>query len=327
MPRVNPATPKFFGSAMVPSQPTILIASGALPANVSDMQSSIFAPAAICLTVLALATTSPADQAPDYITDSKVQARFVQGMSKLIEDKKTADPAELAEQLKAETSCEVDLPTASEGAPLTPAQVYQQASDSVLCFGNVYKCGKCNKWHAGLAGGVVLTADGVAVTNYHVMDNAKAGAFGAITRDGRILPVTKVLAASKKADAAIVQLDATGLTPAALAVNDPVGTPVCAITHPTGRFYTLTTGVISRYYIKRTSRTDQTKRLTITADFAKGSSGSGIFNNSGNLTAIVTSTSSIYYNKEEGDAKNLQMVIKDCVPAESIRSLIKNPAK
>ena len=277
------------------------------------------------LTALPATAESPAESQPLYINDSEIQAGFVKEMSKLLEDGKTADPAELAGQLKAEATCELALPTPRTGPALTPAEVYRQAADSVLCFGNIYKCGKCSNWHAALAGGVVLTADGVAVTNFHVMDNDKAGAFGAITRDGRVFPVTRVLAASKKADAAIVQLDASGLTPAALSVNDPVGTPVSAITHPTGRFYTLTTGVLSRYYMKHTSRSNPAKRVTTTADFAKGSSGAGIFNDSGNLTAIVTATSSIYYSKEDGEDQNLQMVIKDCVPAESIRALIQDP--
>ena len=69
------------------------------------------------------------------------------------------------------------------------------------------------------------------------------------------------------------------------------------------------------------------KRVSITADFAKGSSGAGIFNDAGNLTAIVTSTRSIYYSKDDWDAKNLQMVIKDCVPAESIRALVQEPGR
>jgi len=303
--------------------PPILIASAAPRATVCAMQRSLSVLAAAVVAVFSPATSTAADRTPAYISDSEVQARFVKEMSKLLEDEKTTDPAELAKQLQAEATCELDLPTTRGGTGLTPVKVYQQAADSVLCFGNIYKCGKCSKWHANLAGGVILTADGIAVTNYHVMDNDKAGAFGAITRDGRVFPVSEVLASSKAADAAIVRLEASGLTPAALSINDPVGTPVCAITHPTGRFYTLTTGVISRYYMKRAPRTSKTKRVCITADFAKGSSGSGIFNDSGNLVAIVTSTSSIYYNKEEGDAKNLQMVIKDCVPAESILALVK----
>ncbi len=31
---------------------------------------------------------------------------------------------------------------------------------------------------------------------------------------------------------------------------------------------------------------------------------------------------SIYYSKEDGQPKNLQMVIKDCAPARCIRELI-----
>ncbi len=71
------------------------------------------------------------------------------------------------------------------GAPLPP-DVYDKRKASVLCFGNIYKCDNCNNWHGNLAGGFVITADGVAVTNYHVMENAKAGAFGAITYDGKV---------------------------------------------------------------------------------------------------------------------------------------------
>ena len=287
----------------------------------------ILAPIALSLLCQTQAESLP-ETPPDYINDRAIKEQFSKVMGDLLDDEKTIDPKELREQLQAESTCTLELPESGDATPLTTAAVYRDASPSVLCLGNIYNCGKCHKWHGSLAGGVVLTADGIAVTNYHVMASANADAFGAITRDGQVFPVTKVLAASKKDDVAIVQLDATGLTPASLSINDPVGTSVCAITHPNGRFYSLTTGIISRYYTPGRSNKHQAgKRVTITADFAKGSSGSGIFNQSGQLTAIVTSTNSIYYNKEEGDEKNLQMVIKDCVPAASIRALIENPGE
>jgi hypothetical protein len=37
---------------------------------------------------------------------------------------------------------------------------------------------------------------------------------------------------------------------------------------------------------------------------------------------VVSSTSSIYYSVENGKKENLQMVVKNCIPVESIRELI-----
>ena len=62
--------------------------------------------------------------------------------------------------------------------------------------------------------------------------------------------------------------------------------------------------------------------MTITADFAKGSSGAPVFDDRGNVAAMVASTSSVYYTQTKDTQKNLQMVFKQCVPAASILKLI-----
>lgn len=289
------------------------------------------------------------------VDDAEVKSVFEKALVTLMEAGKTGEIEDLQRQLETMRSCKIDLPTPTVSFPLLPEHVYGATRASVLALGCIYKCGKCEHWHPHLAGGVILTDDGVAVTNYHVMAREDAGAFGAMTIDGLVLPITKILAASKQDDVAIVQMnveaaiqqtklvgarkpvdETTGggglnediepLTPAILAHSDPIGSAVWAINHPSGRFFSLTTGVISRYYTKPAKgEEEQLLRLSITADFARGSSGCGVFNNSGKLTALISSTHSIYYNQEEGDAKNLQMVIKECIPAFSIKALIEEP--
>jgi V8-like Glu-specific endopeptidase len=64
------------------------------------------------------------------------------------------------------------------------------------------------------------------------------------------------------------------------------------------------------------------RRMAITADYAKGSSGAPVFNRKGQVVGVVSSTSSIYYSVENGKKENLQMVVKNCIPVESIRELI-----
>ena len=62
--------------------------------------------------------------------------------------------------------------------------------------------------------------------------------------------------------------------------------------------------------------------MSVTADFAKGSSGAPILDLNGNVVGMVASTKSVYYDEENGLQKDLQMVMKNCVPAKCILDLI-----
>ena len=92
------------------------------------------------------------------------------------------------------------------------------------------------------------------------------------------------------------------------------------ISHPDRQFYALTHGVISRYHTHHSSR-GLASRMAITADFARGSSGAPVFNETGDVAGMVCSTHSIYYENKDGEKKNLQMVLKECIPARSILAL------
>ncbi len=205
---------------------------------------------------------------------------------------------------------------------LSNSEVYRRARKATLVFGRVYQCDKCDLWHGSSSGAVVIDPSGIAITNYHVMDQPKAGAFGAMTSEGEVFAVTQVLAASEKDDLALVQLakreDGSDFDYVPLSEGDPVGTELRVVSHPDGRFYTLSEGVIARYFVDQNSRTN---RVQITADYARGSSGSGVFNMQGELIGVVAATSSIYYNQKRGVKENLQMVVKSCIPVASVRAL------
>ena len=160
------------------------------------------------------------------------------------------------------------------------------------------------------------------MTNYHVVEGEQNRALVAMTYDGRVFPVNEVLAASKPDDLAILQLDApdTAFEPVALAPETPVGAAVTVISHPRRRFYTLSHGVVSRYHTEMIHGR-KTPVMTITADFARGSSGGPVFNEYGAVAGLVRSTVSVYYNTENGKQENLQMVFKQCVPAQCILEL------
>ena len=172
------------------------------------------------------------------------------------------------------------------------------------------------------ASGFAITEGGVIATNHHVVENNDGVALGAMDYTGKTYVVSEVLAASKADDVAILQLRDAKLTPLPLAMKAPVGTPVNVISHPDGRFFTMTKGDVSRYFVAR-SKTGQANRMAITADYAKGSSGAPVLDSTGAVVGMVSATNSIYYSKVKGHNENLQMVVKSCVPVDAIHRLLR----
>ena len=215
--------------------------------------------------------------------------------------------------------------------PITPtpdiASLYRKRLPSMLILGSVFQCDDCTKWHVSGASGFVLTAQGIAVTNRHVVLDPHAETLFAATAEGGFYPVTEILATDEASDIAIVRLDAKGLTPLSLAQKAPVGTPVRVISNPDSHYFYLSEGIVSGYYDSPTETPEETPtlRMTITADYAKGSSGAPILDQHGHVIGMVKSTDSVYYHEHHGHQKDLQMVFRQCVPVDQIRALIQAP--
>lgn len=295
---------------------TVLIALGFLAAGGCSRPSTSVA----CDPLHALALPAAADGQPaslDAVDDRRLNDRLLREGGRLIDEGKTIETKAFIEQLGRER-CELTLPDAKPIAQ-SPGELYDKASDGVLIVAGLYKCDRCNNWHANSASGFALTADGAVVTNHHVVANEKNSTLVVMTRAGRVLPVREVLASDKANDVAIVKVEPGDepLTPLPVVSPAAVGEPVTVISHPDHRFYMLTTGVVSRHgLVMNEGRT--VKRLFITADYAKGSSGAPVFNGQGQVIGLVASTQSIYYSVENGDPRNFQMVIRMCVPASAV---------
>ena len=265
---------------------------------------------------------------PFVVNDRAVRGRFEDQLNKIRESEAAVEGSSVVVELEAiaKAKAKAVLPNLKvtrkgEGQVLPSSEVYETAIQSTLVVGNLYLCGKCTKWHSSLAGGVWIDPSGILVTNYHVIESDKAGIFGVMTRSGEVYQVTEVLASSESDDLAVLKVDADREFPAIpLAENDaPVGSEVRVISHPDGRFYTFSEGIAARHYF---DPKEKSSRLQITADYARGSSGSGVFDETGALVGIVSSTNSIYYRENDNVQENLQMVIKSCIPVRSLHSLI-----
>ncbi len=127
--------------------------------------------------------------------------------------------------------------------------------------------------------GVILSADGLIVTNYHVIDGLQN--MTVTFDDGTVYSGTVYVEDfSEELDLALLTIDATGLTPATIGDSDTlaVGDTVVAIGSPYGLQNTVSDGIVSSI---------RENELQITAAISSGSSGGALFNAQGELVGIT----------------------------------------
>ena len=195
------------------------------------------------------------------------------------------------------TFSEIKLDSLVSQPPAQPDDLYRHMVKSSLYLGQFFDCGKCDRTHTITSGGVVISESGLALTNYHVFTFDPGGTtegFMAMTYDGQCFEVEKILAADQAADIALVQLKANDYKfhAAPIAKNRPVPmNDVHIISSPSGEFFTLTSGQVSRYskvVARRKEEGRESAWMEVTADFGGGSSGSGVFNSVGEVIGVVS---------------------------------------
>jgi serine protease Do len=223
-------------------------------------------------------------------------------------------------------------PAVPVGEKLAGPVLAARAEAATLVLGEFSREGKKREVSFTVAGGAfVIASSGVCLTSLHVARDRASRGLCAMTRDGRVFPVREVLAYEPVNDLAIFQLDLPdGVTLPALPLAPkpaPAGTPVFVMSHPDDRFFLLSTGHVARHTLWRTETGDEAF-MSITADFAKGSSGCPVLDEYGAVIGIVNNTESIYYD-DDGKKKqtDLQMVVKNATPSWTVRSMLESEPK
>ena len=257
-------------------------------------------------------TVLTADE-PEYINDRQVRMSIEQKGQKLFDEGKTVENATLQEAMKSDFTYNAAAP---EEFTLTKdgEDLYDSVDDGVLIISRLYLCGKCDRLHANSASGFAISKDGLAVTNHHVMENTDelTKTFVAVTRSGKVYPIVEVLAASDKHDLAVIRLDIGDdeLSPVPIARTAEVGEDVHVVSHPKSRFYEYSRGHIGRFLISR--RNQNTPRISVTSHYGGGSSGGPIFNDKGQVVAVVS---------EAEIVPDRKIVFYDAVPYQAILDL------
>lgn len=222
----------------------------------------------------------------------------------------------------------------TKNKPLSKPELYRKVADATVIISDVCLCNNCDQLHIFPATGYLISPDGVCVTNYHVLNfflnrdgHYTPKAFVARLHDGRTLAVTKILVASPEYDLAILQLDTLDkkLPCLSLGGEAEIGDDAFIISHPQGMYYTLSTGIVTgkmnvefpAFDGKSTIHRDV---MTISAEFATGSSGAAIVSNTGAIIGTVSATRTLFHTGLPD--KPVQMVVKTAIPVASLKKMV-----
>lgn len=144
-----------------------------------------------------------------------------------------------------------------------------------------------NRVEKSLGSGVLVRADGVVVTNNHVVDGMQE--IMVVLSDRREFPA-KVLLADPRSDLAVLKIDAKGERLPVLAIDDreqlQVGDLVLAIGDPFGVGQTVTNGIVSA--VNRTAEAggDPSSYIQTDAAINPGNSGGALVDMDGDLIGV-----------------------------------------
>lgn len=280
---------------------------------------------------LARAQDRSVRSAPTAIDDEAFEALVTQRLGRDAAAGRCLSPLKIAEQsTRRKTS--LSLP-AKETKKLSPSEVHQRGLDSVLLVGGVARApGRLRvRWNMEVSGTAWVAAEGgIAVTNWHIFDGTDHLGFGAANSRGDVFPLAEVLACDPDLDIALVRFanpdgSAPSLPPLSIGDDEPVGSWLGVVSHPGGRYFTLSQGHVTRYSSEVVNGSKQ-RWLETSAEFAVGSSGGPAFNDRGAVVGMATMTSAITSEGKPRDYPQ-QMVIKSCIPAQAIFTLIDDSQK
>ena len=249
--------------------------------------------------------------------------------------------AQVKEQLK-RPSCQVELPI-PHTTKLSPREVYAAARESHLRVGWSYFCKTCDQWHVNLAGGYAINNAGAVATCYHVVSpqrDVRDGCLVVADEDGKVFPVTEILAANRYSDACIVHVAGGNFKPLPLNTNVYPGDTAYCYSDPLDHRGYFSDGIVNRFYqfpgrrpfSAPPSAAFAPTRINVGTDWAPGSSGSAVLDQSGNAMGHVSTIGVLSDDEvsDEGDTHQpgpTMIVFHEAVAARDVLKLIRPPSR
>ncbi len=201
----------------------------------------------------------------------------------------------------------------------TAKRVYDDAADSVAYISSTSIQGQAT------GTGFVVSADGLIVTNGHVVDGAQQITVKLGT--GGQTQTAQLVGTDPSRDLALLKVDGSGLTPLKLGDSNAVGVgdSTYAIGNPYGLDHTLTTGVVSALHREIQAPDGTTISDVIQTDAAinPGNSGGPLLNDKGEVIGVNSQIVSSSAGSTDGSGGEGGSVgIGFSIPSNTVKSFI-----
>ncbi len=266
--------------------------------------------------------------------EEKVQAAFKSQQGKTVPQLQIE-----AKALKNEQSFSWKLVGNPSTEALKPKDLFQAKKSAVFLMGRMNQKDKNDYPYADLyASAFAISSDGICVTNYHVLaelihtdkptdtlqQSKDLSTYFIEGIDGEVYVMDELLAFSSSNDLAVFKVKTNGKKLPFIPLGPVLlpGEPVYIISHPDHIYYYLSEGIVNKNSLMLNPRTPGIRqyRMTISADYAVGSSGAPILSEAGNLAGVVSSTQTIPSAAPEGNKQ--QMVMKNAISVRALKLLI-----
>jgi S1-C subfamily serine protease len=175
-----------------------------------------------------------------------------------------------------------EQPKQNQTTPVGPGDIYKSSSPAVVLIETYGEDGKVS----GSGSGFLVSADGRILTNFHVIEHTKKATVRLANEDA--YDTVEVIDIDKRKDIALIKIKAVNQPFVKLGHSNgtQVGDKIYTLGNPLGVFQnTLSDGILSGV-----RQMDGYKLFQVSAPISHGSSGSPVFNTSGDVIAIVEAT-------------------------------------
>jgi len=283
--------------------------------------------------VIGIIFTVGSSYAQTFTDDAKILTDYQKSLDSLFLRVKTITATDAQSQL-AENTNAINLNLVKPNKSVQSGnEIYERAKPATVTVGIAYLCPRCSNSHISESSGYIIDPKGIVVTNYHVAAmyaNIKDGnkPLGLTVRmaNGKIYAVKSILSCSKTNDLAILELVTEGEKFPALPLAEAgkVGNEVYVLGHPKGMHYFFSQGIVTNKYMEEAGEHDKKffrEMMTISADYATGSSGGPVMDSNGNVVGTVSNTKMFTHSEMN---PSVQMVVKNTVPVESLLKLVRS---
>lgn len=262
------------------------------------------------------------------------QPLLVKQAEALLAEGKLLSQDRVIEMIKQPAGGAIDLP-APRTQVLGAREVAALARKGFVRVGWFYRCQHCEKWHLNLAGGYVINAQGAVATCAHCirpMKDMREGYLIAVNDEEKVFPVSAVLAANEKLDAAVIRIVGGDFLPLPLCDDIAPGDAAFLYSEPFGRLGYFSSGMVNRFYWDESESGDAMKladvvrlRMNVSTEWAPGSSGAAILDQCGNAIGHVSTISPMTRARGSKDDKSdgpAMITLHAAVPARGVKLLM-----